>query len=81
MSADKAKRRYRNYDWVVLNATIKCPKRNVSADNFPSDTFAFFFEDGLFCIEVKASGAVVEVAPAQIREARRMPEEKPEEKC
>lgn len=74
----KSKRRYRAYDWIVLNATIKCPKRGTSADNFPASDFAFFVEDGFFCIEHIASGAVVDVSPSQIREARRaLPREEP----
>lgn len=74
----KPTRRYRDYEWVILNATIRCPKRNVSVDNFPATDFAFFVEDGFFCIESRRTGVVVEVAPAQIREARR-PAPKPEE--
>ncbi len=67
-------RRYRDYAWVVLVTPIKCPLRGVTADNFPAKNFAFFVEDGFFCIECKANGIVVETAPANIREARRKTE-------
>lgn len=70
-----SKRRYRDYEWVALIAPIRCPKRNTSQADFDAKTFAFFVEDGMFCLEVIAEclqkGRIVEVPPAQIREARR----------
>lgn len=64
-------RRYRDYSWVVLASPVKCPMRNVTADNFPGTAFLFFFEDGLFCVECRRNGIVFETAPGNLREARR----------
>lgn len=70
--SEKPKRRYRDYSWVALQSPIRCPKRNTSQADFDGKQFAFFVEDGMFCIEVRGKpDLVTDVSPAQIREARR----------
>lgn len=70
----KEQRNYLEYDFVRLTKAVPAaPPNAATLDVFNAKGYRFFVERGMFCIECRKTGTVLDFPPAQVHFGQRTP--------